>query len=95
MKKKMLLKISSLVPPKIFATLPASWFLSAVTPTNQELWQWNLIPSLLTQQIIFLDALASLRPRIATENLRIQQWILRLSPDNFGRVELMSVNAVW
>ena len=35
---------------------------------------------------IFLDALASLRPhrpRIATDNLRIQTWILRLSRHSF------------
>ena len=37
-------------------------------------------------QQLFLDALASLRPRrprIATDNLRIQTWILRLSSDSF------------
>ena len=41
--------------------------------------------------LLFLDALASLRPRrprIATDNLRIQTWILRLSPHSFQIVKI-------
>ena len=49
---------------------------------------------------IFLDALASLRPhrpRIATDNLRIQTWILRLSPDLFwiAKITTESISENW
>ena len=49
---------------------------------------------------IFLDALASLRPhrpRIAIDNLRIQTWILRLSPDSFwiAKITTESISENW
>ena len=48
----------------------------------------------------FLDALASLRPRrprIAIDNLRIQTWILRLSPDSFwiAKITTESISENW
>ena len=50
--------------------------------------------------LIFLDALASLRPRrprIAIDNLRIQTWILRLSPDSFwiAKITTESISENW
>ena len=49
---------------------------------------------------VFLDALASLRPhrpRIAIDNLRIQTWILRLSPDSFwiAKITTESISENW
>ena len=50
--------------------------------------------------IKFLDALASLRPRrprIAIDNLRIQTWILRLSPNSFwiAKITTESISENW
>ena len=50
--------------------------------------------------LYFLDALASLRPRrprIAIDNLRIQTWILRLSPDSFwiAKITTESISENW
>ena len=46
------------------------------------------------QSKIFLDALRPCGPRIATDNLRIQTWILRLSPEEFFSVAKITSESI-